>query len=232
MDNYLVFTLTAALGSMAEFGGHERRGSLAWPGRSAILGLLGAAIGVRRDGDFSALDKLNLAVAEFCRGDALRDYHTIQSVGSAKGQHVQSRPDALRTVGKVHTTLTQRDYRMGSMYGIAIWGGDLWFLRDALRQPVFTLYLGRKSCPLAAPVAARVVRATDPVEALSQAEIPPWRSVSGLVRVIADEGSIEAMQHEIRNDVPLDRSSWHFGSRTVAIAEAEIAPRVAGLVDA
>ena len=233
MDDYLVFTLTAALGSMGEFGGHERRGSLSWPGRSAILGLLGAAKGIRRDGDFSALDELGLAVAEFCPGEALRDYHTIQSVGSATVKRPQSRPQAIREAGnKVFTTITQRDYRMGSLYGVTVWGGELQGLRDALQQPLFTLYLGRKSCPLAAPVAARVVVAADPIDALSQVQIPPWRSVDGPSRVIADQGSIEAKQHEVRNDRPLDRSCWHFGPRTVAIAEAKIKPQVAGMAGA
>ena len=48
MIDYLVFTLSANLGAMGEFGGHERRSSLDWPGRSAIIGLLGAALGLRR----------------------------------------------------------------------------------------------------------------------------------------------------------------------------------------
>ncbi len=232
MNNYLIFTLTAALGSMGDFSGHERRNSLTWPGRSAILGLLGAATGIRRGEDFTALDKLGLAVAEFCSGELLRDYHTIQSVGSATVRHAQSRPYALRKAGKkVNTTITQRDYRIGSLYGVAVWGRDLQTLRDALQQPEFTLYLGRKSCPLAAPVAARVIKAADPVEALSLIEIPPWRSVTGPSRIIADKGSIETMQEEVRNDMPLDRLHWHFGPRTVAIAETNNTPKVVGLDD-
>lgn len=233
MGDYLVFTLTAALGSMGEFAGHDRRGSLTWPGRSAILGLLGAAMGIRRGGDFAVLDSLGMAIAVFDPGKALRDYHTIQSVGAATVKNPQSRPQAINEAGdKANTTLTQRDYRMGSLYGVAVWNGDLHALQTALRQPEFTLYLGRKSCPLAAPVAARLVRAADPVEALSQVEIPPWRCVNGSSRIIADNGSISAMHRESRNDMPLDRALWHFGPRIVAVAEASITPQVAGRGDA
>lgn len=233
MDDYLVFTLTAALGSMGEFAGHERRGSLTWPGQSAILGLLGAALGIRRGGDFSELDALGMAVAVFNPGEALRDYHTIQSVSVATVKHPQSRPQALRAAGNnVITTLTQRDYRTGSLYGVAVWNGDLHALQAALRQPEFTLYLGRKSCPLAAPLAARVVVAGGPVEALSQVKIPPWQSIAGSSRIIADDGSITANHREFRNDVPLDRALWHFGPRTVAIAETSLTPQVAGQGDA
>ncbi|MCY3879334.1 MAG: type I-E CRISPR-associated protein Cas5/CasD [Rhodobacteraceae bacterium] len=229
MGDYLVFTLTAALGSMGEFAGHDRRGSLTWPGRSAILGLLGAAKGIRRGGDFAVLDSLGMAIAVFDSGKALRDYHTIQSVGVSTVRNPQSRPQAIKDAGnRANTTLTQRDYRMGSLYGVAVWNGDLLALQAALRQPEFTLYLGRKSCPLAAPVAARLVGAVDPVEALSQVEIPPWRCVNGMSRIIADDGSITAIHRESRNDVPLDRTLWHFGTRTVAIAETSITPQVAG----
>ena len=44
MNDYLVFTLASAFGAMGDLAGHERRGTLPWPGRSAILGLLGAAL--------------------------------------------------------------------------------------------------------------------------------------------------------------------------------------------
>jgi len=238
MGEYLVFTLTAALGSMGEFAGHDRRGSLAWPGRSAILGLLGAAKGIRREDDvgFNSLDSLRMAVALFCPGEFLRDYHTIQSVPKEQSEHAQSRPQALRDGGKeVVTSITQRDYRTGPLYGVAVWGDDnLSVLQEALRHPFFTLYLGRKSCPLAAPVAARVVSAPDAVAALSHVTIPPWRSVAGQCEVMADDGMIEVPHRkEIRKDKPIrDGARWHFGPRTVAVTWTDIAPRVAGQASA
>ena len=45
MQPYLVFGLTAALGAMGELAGHERRGALSWPARSA----LGAATALEGD---------------------------------------------------------------------------------------------------------------------------------------------------------------------------------------
>jgi CRISPR system Cascade subunit CasD len=120
-----VFTLAANLAAMGDLAGHERRGSLAWPGRSAILGLLGAALGVERDGDFSALDAQRLAVATFDEGTPLRDYHTVESVPSTAVRRPNSRPEALAAAGlRTGTTITLRDYRAGSLYGIAVWGGD------------------------------------------------------------------------------------------------------------
>ena len=48
MNDYLVFTLASAFGAMGDLAGHERRGTLPWPGRSAILGLLGAGGGIEQ----------------------------------------------------------------------------------------------------------------------------------------------------------------------------------------
>jgi CRISPR system Cascade subunit CasD len=153
MREHLVFTLTAALGAMGELAGHERRGSWTWPGRSAVLGLCAAALGIRRDGNFAAVDGLGLAVAVFDEGEPLRDFHTAVSIPSSVVKRPQSRGEALRIdAGRSNATITLRDYRVGAMYGVALWGEGLEGLRAALLAPAFTLYLGRKSCPLAAPL--------------------------------------------------------------------------------
>jgi CRISPR system Cascade subunit CasD len=168
MQSYLVFTLSATLGAMGDLAGHERRGSWGWPGRSAILGLMAAALGIRRDGDFAALDRLDLAVAVFDDGHPTRDYHTVETVPSAVMKQANSRPEALVAAGKLrrNTTITLRDYRAGGLYGVAVWGGDLAPIAAALNAPQFTLYLGRKSCPLSAPPAAQVVQEEAPETAL------------------------------------------------------------------
>lgn len=118
MPEFLVFTLTASLGAMGDLAGHERRGSLGWPGRSAVIGLLGAALGIARGGDFSALDQLQMAVAVFDQGQPLRDYHTVQTIPTAVARRPQSRPEALRVDPlRLNTTITLRDYRQGRFMG-------------------------------------------------------------------------------------------------------------------
>lgn len=230
MAEYLTFHLTAALGSMGELAGHERRGSLAWPGRSALTGMLGAALGTRRDGDFSALDALQMAVAIFDAGSVLRDYHTIETVPRAAARGTQSRPDALRSARarrRTHTTITMRDYRMAPLYGVAVWNGDLARLAQALRQPVFTLYLGRKSCPLAAPVDPQIVTAESPEAALQSLRLPPWRA-GAQARIMASDDRPDAPRHETRHDMATDRRAWHFAPRQVAMVPVEIAPGTGG----
>ena len=49
MAEFVIFTLAAPMGAFADLAGHERRHSGTWPARSAVLGLVGAALGVRRN---------------------------------------------------------------------------------------------------------------------------------------------------------------------------------------
>lgn len=224
MRPYLIFSLTASLGAMGELAGHERRGSLVWPGRSAILGLLGAAMGIDRGGNFSALDALDLAVAVFEPGAALRDYHTVETVPSAAAKRPNSRPEALAAArGRTNTTITLRDYRAGALYGIAVWGEGLEALADALTRPHYTLYLGRKSCPLSAPPGAKVVEAETPEAALANLSLPPWRRLDLHGRPATARTLIcSAEKGETVHDMPADRHLWHFAPRRVEQRPVEI----------
>lgn len=211
MQPFLIFGLTASLGAMGELAGHERRGALLWPGRSAIIGLMGAALGIRRKGDFSALEALDLTLGLYDSGMPLRDYHTIETVPSAAVKNANSRPEALRTArGRTNTTITLRDYRSGPLFGVAVTGEGLAPLAAALNAPVFTLYLGRKSCPLAAPPGARLVQAEGPEAALSRLILPPWRGAARLQSLIVEDPA-----GELVHDRAIDRKHWHFAPRRV-----------------
>jgi len=229
MTQYLVFTLSASIGAMGDLAGHERRGSLHWPGRSAITGLLGAALGLRRESDFGALDALGMAVAPFQhRTDSgFRDYHTVETVPSAKAKFPNSRPEALRAAGReTNTTITLRDYRTGPLFGVVIWGDGLEALQAALKSPVFVLYLGRKSCPLSAPVDGRIVAAETEESAMAQARVPPWRQGVTATQLITDARGGDT-HIETRHDQAIDRKHWHFGARQVAFRQVHIEPGVA-----
>jgi len=233
MPEHLVFTLAAQLAAMGDLAGHERRGSLTWPGRSAVLGLLGAALGLRREDDFAALDALSVGVAVFEPGQPLRDYHTAQTVPTAAVRRPQSRPEALaRGAGALNTTITLRDYRAGVLFGVALGGGDLVSLQTALERPAFQLYLGRKACPLSAPLAPRIVEADDAAAALAQLVLPPWHR-GAVARVLhADHGMMPGLPRQVeqRHDTPLDRRKWHFAAREVQVYEVEIRPDAAAEV--
>ncbi len=230
MREHLVFLLSGPMASFGGYAGHERRGSGVVPMRSAVLGLLGAALGINRadaEGQ-AALRAYSVAVQPFQESAPFRDYHTVQTVPTAGAKRPPTRKHALARVGReINTVITIRDYRCDVLIGVALWGNGQWTLGDLslrLRRPVFPLYLGRKSCPLASPLNPDVVMAAGPVEALARIEIPEWLrperwSEQGRGRhpVYSDpvDGldpppSIEQVPGE-----PLDRQVWTFGERSV-----------------
>lgn len=213
MQPFLIFGLTANLGAMGELAGHERRGALTFPGRSAVIGLMGAALGIRRDDDFSALEALEITIGLHDSGAPLRDYHTIETVPSAAVKSANSRPEALHAArGRTNTTITLRDYRAGPLFSVAAAGEGLEALASALNAPVFTLYLGRKSCPLAAPPGARLVEAERAEDALAQMTLPPWRRHDRLHSVVVEDPA-----GDVLHDQAIDRARWHFAPRRVAV---------------
>ena len=155
MAEFVIFTLAAPMGAFADLAGHERRHSGTWPARSAVLGLVGAALGVRRDeaARQQSLSRWRTAVSVLSRGVAFRDFHTVQTVPTARIKRPATRREALEALASGDNPLiTWRDYRSDCAFGVALWGGEgPEEVRKALCRPHFTLYLGRKSCPAIRP---------------------------------------------------------------------------------
>ena len=179
----LVFQLQAPLAAWGEPAVGEYRGSADHPGESALLGLLAAALGVVRD-DEPALQALQagyrFAVGIQSTGTLLRDYHTAQVPGRStlKGRPHATRADELAVPRhELNTILSTRDYRQGASCLVAVQARpdpphSLNELAGALRAPRFVLYLGRKACPLAAPMYPQVVTGESVLNAFEPAILP------------------------------------------------------------
>lgn len=220
MAEYLVFALIAPMGAFGDLAGHERRGSALWPGRSAVLGLLGAALGVRRDNaeGQARLGGWQMAVSVLEQGRGVEDFHTVQTVPSARIRHPDTRARALAALGpKDNPVITRREYRTDCAFGVALWGGEgIETARAALERPRFTPYLGRKSCPLSAPMAPRIVPAPGLTEALAQVRLPEHLTGRKPI-LIASDAPMPGARVETRWDAPIDRAGWHFARREVHI---------------
>lgn len=162
----LVFRLYGPIASWGEIAVGESRHSANYPGKSAVLGLLGAALGIKRD-DEEKQQQLQqgytLAVELLTAGHLLRDYHTTQVPDSVGKFTYRTRRDEL-ILGKerLGTILSSREYRTDAMALVAIRAlPDAPFtladIQAALLQPKYHLYLGRKSCPLAAPLSPQLL---------------------------------------------------------------------------
>jgi CRISPR system Cascade subunit CasD len=149
------------MASWGEIAVGESRHSAIYPGKSALLGLMAAALGIRRDEEQRQAvlaAGYRFAVKVISAGHPLRDYHTAQAPDSVGKFVYRTRRDEL-VLGKerLGTILSSREYRCDAFSLVAVVAEDgapysLDEIREALLKPRFHLYLGRKSCPVAAPL--------------------------------------------------------------------------------
>jgi CRISPR system Cascade subunit CasD len=200
MARFLIFQLAGPMASWGEIAVGEDRGSAPRPTRSAILGILASALGIRRsheEAQRSLAMALRLAVVVCDTGLFLRDYHTTQVPSSVatKGWSVTTRRDEMEVIawsrrakGQAgEAILSFRDYRCDGRWIVAVesvpdGAGDLDRLCDALRTPALTPFLGRKACPLALPMEPQVVEAGDLIHALKVARFTPIEATTTIPR--------------------------------------------------
>ena len=240
---FLIFQLQAPLASWGGPAVGEYRGSHEYPGESALLGLLAAALGMRREDD-SILKALKqsygFAVGVQDGGSLLRDYHTAQVPGRStlKGRPQATRREELAVPKhELHTILSTRDYRQDAACLVAVQAlvdapHTLDALADALRSPRFVLYLGRKSCPPAAPLFPQVI-GSDSARAAFDAYLarleqegaahpdkrgrPPFKEAPPVVRIAWSDGVTAGVSPDLsapRKDRVIRRKGWQFGDRT------------------
>lgn len=234
MTDYLVFRLYAPLASWGEAAVGESRPTATYPGRAAILGLLAAALGIERDDDEAQqvlAESVCIAVKQRSPGILVRDYHSAQVPTSQPKVGYRTRREELNAPPKaINTILSSRDYRCDGLWSIAVWlkpGAKLTLaaLQAALLRPRFTLYLGRKACPLGAPLAPRVVQVEHLREALDTVfpELMPgeerWLRLPNESlycwegRADQLDGKSSGVESNNVWDVPLNRRRWQFGQR-------------------
>jgi CRISPR system Cascade subunit CasD len=245
VNELLVFRLFGPLASWGEVAVGQVRPSAVRPTRSALLGLLAAALGIVRadeEGHADLSATVRFAVRIDTPGTAMVDYHTA-NWRRPKREILLTRRDELRVPrDQLSTVQSQRHHRCDAVTTVAVavrppgrWSlGDL---RAALEQPVFPLFLGRKACPPALPLGPEIVEAANLVEAFRSYDqrrpLPPslGRLVARLRRrapavELAWDAALEipagieaeSVRLEQRRDQPLSRARWRFAVRREAVA--------------
>lgn len=116
------------------------------PSKSGVVGLLCAAMGKPRD-DLKTIEKLaelKMGVRVDRQGTLKRDYHTAQNVIKASGQMPK----------EGEAVISSRFYLSDACFLVALLGelSLLHEIRESLANPVWQLYLGRKSFVPGLPV--------------------------------------------------------------------------------
>jgi len=240
MREFLMMRLYGPMASWGDIAVGEQRLSQGHPSKSAVIGILAAALGIRRDEEEKqiALSKsYSLAVRIDAQGALLRDYHTVQVPPPDRGRTYYTRKEET-SVPKyaMNTILSQRDYRVDAHYTVALFSDNAMLytfehLLNALKAPRYILYLGRKSCPLAFPLMPKIVEVENLKQAFDQVPIDNelysssifstssidkhttyyWEGMSREETGLPTQSGAY-LQHERRDQV-VSRRRWQFVSR-------------------
>lgn len=154
----LTIKLTAPLQAYGNEASFERRTSWPAPSKSAVVGMIAAALGMRREDErIKSLNDLAYAVRVDQIGKTMTEFQTVEwKPGNRK--------------------LTYRDHYQDAVYVAAVGSEDeelIGKIEYALRHPRFQLYLGRRACPPAGVLQIESFADADPVKVL---ENMPWQA--------------------------------------------------------
>ena len=205
---YLILRLQ---GVMQSWGGHtyeDYRPSMLFPTRSALVGLLAACLGIDRN-DCERQKVLSQSFSCAVRADErgfsvrkLTDFHTVLEARKVDG-----------TPNK-NPVVSRREYLCDASFTVSLYLKEsplytVDVLIRHLQKPVYTPFLGRRSCPLGVPLFYSTVEGVSLLEALGKVE--PYR---GTVYSEDAEGSFNQL---VVRDVPLCNGKRQFENRTVYI---------------
>lgn len=221
MQEYLIIKLQ---GAMQSWGGHtfeDYRPSHIFPTRSAVVGLLGACLGIGRS-DIQSRTDLNASFELIVRADhrkigteqygrieektlkmqKLTDYHTVLDARKVDGS---SRSDAI---------ISYREYLCDAEFTLALGFRDdavytLERVKDAIQKPHYTPVLGRRSCPIHRPLFEKIVSAENGQQALNLIE--PKKGTLYSEQKLAGSSPMQI------RDIPILDPVRQFATRTVYI---------------
>jgi CRISPR system Cascade subunit CasD len=233
MHDYLIFQLYGAMAAWGDIAVGEARHTALHPSKSALTGLIAAALGIKRAEEQKQrqlTDSLQFGIKVLGSGSILRDYHTTQVPPQERKRVFHTREQEIKHAGKLNTILSTRDYRTDAyaLVAVSVSAGSTYSLAQleaALIQPHFMLYLGRKSCPLAVPLAPQIVEQAKGLKAgFDQYVVKDLCCIGGkadnwLPKAKpyyvweGEAGDMIAQQSKIRHDRPISRMRWQFAQR-------------------
>lgn len=155
MPHTILLRFSAPMQSWGVSSRFSIRDSAKEPTKSGVIGLLCAALGISREDantdnpDFARLLDLRMGVRELKKGILESDFHTAVNVSKSSGKRPSKDKDSQYTVISTRYYLADADFVIGLETGNETL---LENLQNALKNPKWHLFFGRKSFPPAEPV--------------------------------------------------------------------------------
>lgn len=201
----LLLRLAAPLQAWGSDSKFETRKTNREPTKSGVIGLLAAALGIRRDEleKLEPLTKLRFGLRVEREGRLLVDYHIAKI------------PDADKSY------VTYRHYLEDAVFLVGLESDDTTLLQElktALNHPAFSLYLGRRSCPPTLPLCLGL-RQSDLLESLQEEPVQGERIMP--TRILLDAEPQETGT-SLQKDVPVSYSPRYRKYRYRSVREVRL----------
>ena len=190
----LLLRFAAPMQSWGSYSRFQWRETDKEPTKSAVIGMLAAALGRRRDESIDDLVNISFGVRIDQPGRLIRDFHTAQ------------------TVDRKQAFISYRRYLSDAVFLVALQDTDakLEIYQSALLSPAFPLFLGRRSCPPAQPLVLGIREGLDLMTAL---QTEPWQAAEFYQRRFSDHPYIDlevvidapfgSVNSYVKRDLPL-----------------------------
>ncbi|ARQ72266.1 type I-E CRISPR-associated protein Cas5/CasD [Streptomyces marincola] len=153
----LLLRLAGPLQSWGEKSHFTDRDTARFPTRSGLVGMLAAALGRERGEPLDDLTALSLTVRVDRPGILLTDLHTVG--GGLPNRDTVTTAEGKKRSGTTATLLSRRAYLADAVFTVALVSTDggpdadaMTRYAEALCEPRWPFYLGRRSCPPEGPV--------------------------------------------------------------------------------
>ncbi|ALO03985.1 type I-E CRISPR-associated protein Cas5/CasD [Lactiplantibacillus paraplantarum] len=203
--------LTAPLQSYGNEANFDRRTSYDYPSKSAVIGLIAAALGYpRRDSRIQTLNQLAYAVRVDQPAEPLTDFQIVE------WKHGRRK-------------LTYRDYLQDAVFMVAVGSEDDALIDQidwALHHPHFQLALGRRANVLAGAIMTEISLNSNPVQTLQTLSwhaarfyMKKTRRSTFVAELIADAELLPDRPNSMVKDmaVSFDQRHRQYGFRAIAV---------------
>jgi len=202
----LLLRLAAPLQAWGSSSKFNKRMTEREPTKSGVIGMLAAALGRSRTDDISDLQSLKYGVRIDQEGQLLKDFHTAHTFDN-----------------KQPPFISDRYYLADALFVVGLEGAEdlLQKIDQAVKNPVFPLYLGRRACPPAGPVALGIKEGVCLLDALKDLATTPWQAADwykkqlqknkrypAYLEIVSDAGPDDIGAYEIR-DYPVSFNQEH-----------------------
>jgi|LSQX01.3.fsa_nt_gb CRISPR system Cascade subunit CasD len=208
----LLLRLASPLQSWGVDSKFNRRETEKFPTKSGVIGMMAAALGRKRDEGIDDLRKLRFGVRIDQEGSLMRDFHMVHE-------------EAFWRKGEVkYSHLTNRYYLSDAIFLVGLEGEPnfLQCLEQAIRNPVFPLFLGRRSCPPEGKLSLGIREGLDLLTALQnepwigQEHAGRWQASVISLQIVTDATSIDRESYFQRDDpVAFHHDHRQFAFRSV-----------------